>query len=169
MTPRRVAVLKGGPSLERQVSLRSAARVEDALERLGLDHVSIDVGRTLVDDLRAADADVAFVALHGRGGEDGTVQELLEIVGMPYTGSGVLACMRCMDKVLTKHMLREAGLPTPDFFAFSEIAFKELGRRRGAAGDRGAARLPGGREAGRPGIGARDQVRARRRATCRRR
>ena len=77
MTPRRVAVLKGGPSLERQVSMRSAARVEDALERLGLDHVSIDVGATLVDDLRAADADVAFVALHGRGGEDGTVQELL--------------------------------------------------------------------------------------------
>jgi len=55
------------------------------------------------------------------------VQELLEIIGMPYTGSGVLACMRCMDKVLTKHMLLEAGLPTPEFFAFSEIAFKELG------------------------------------------
>ena len=127
MTPRRVAVLKGGPSLERQVSMRSAARVEDALERLGVDYVSIDVGRTLVDDLRTSAADVAFVALHGRGGEDGTVQELLEIVGIPYTGSGVLACMRCMDKVLTKHMLRDAGLPTPDFFAFSEIAFKELG------------------------------------------
>jgi D-alanine-D-alanine ligase len=127
VTPRRVAVLKGGPSLERQVSLRSAARVEDALERLGTDFVSIDVSRTLVDDLRASEADVAFVALHGRGGEDGTIQELLEIVGMPYSGSGVLACMRCMDKVLTKHMLIEEGLPTPDFFAFSEIAFKELG------------------------------------------
>jgi D-alanine-D-alanine ligase len=127
VSPRRVAVLKGGPSLERQVSMRSAARVEDALERLEIDHVSIDVGRTLLDDLRAADPDVAFVALHGRGGEDGTVQELLEIVGTPYTGSGVLACMRCMDKALTKHMLLEAGLPTPDFFAFSEIAFKELG------------------------------------------
>jgi D-alanine-D-alanine ligase len=127
MTPRRVALLRGGPSLERQVSLRSAARVEDALERLGIDFVSIDVGRSLVDDLRASEADVAFVALHGRGGEDGTVQELLEIVGMPYTGSGVLGCMRCMDKVLTKHMLLEEGLPTPDFFAFSEIAFKELG------------------------------------------
>jgi D-alanine-D-alanine ligase len=122
-----VALLKGGPSLEREVSVRSAARVEDALERLGIDHVSIDVSRTLLDDLRDSDADVAFVALHGRGGEDGTVQELLEIVGLPYTGSGVLACMRCMDKVLTKHMLLEAGLPTPDFFAFSEIAFKELG------------------------------------------
>jgi D-alanine-D-alanine ligase len=127
VTPRRVALLKGGPSLERQVSIRSAARVEDALERLGIDFVAIDVGRTLVDDLRSAGADVAFVALHGRGGEDGTVQELLEIVGVPYTGSGVLACMRCMDKVLTKHMLLEAGLPTPEFFAFSEIAFKELG------------------------------------------
>jgi len=127
VTPRRVALLKGGPSLERQVSLRSAARVEHALERLGIEHTSIDVGRSLLDDLRASEADVAFVALHGRGGEDGTVQELLEIVGMPYTGSGVLGCMRCMDKVLTKHMLVEEGLPTPDFFAFSEIAFKELG------------------------------------------
>lgn len=127
MTSRRVALLKGGPSLEREVSIRSAARVEDALERLGLEFVAIDVGRTLLDDLESADADVAFVALHGRGGEDGTVQELLEIIGMPYTGSGVLACMRCMDKVLTKHMLVEAGLPTPEFFAFSEIAFKELG------------------------------------------
>ena len=127
MSPRRVALLKGGPSLEREVSMRSAARVEDALERLGLEFASIDVGRSLLDDLEAAAADVAFVALHGRGGEDGTVQELLEIIGMPYTGSGVLACMRCMDKVLTKHMLLEAGLPTPEFFAFSEIAFKELG------------------------------------------
>ena len=127
MTPSRVAVLKGGPSLERQVSLRSAARVEDALDRIGIDHVSIDVGRSLVDDLRDSEAEVAFVALHGRGGEDGTVQELLEIVGMPYTGSGVLGCMRCMDKVLTKHMLVEERLPTPDFVAFSEIAFKELG------------------------------------------
>jgi len=127
VSPRRVALLKGGPSLEREVSMRSAARVEDALERLGLEYASIDVGRSLLDDLEAATADVAFVALHGRGGEDGTVQELLEIIGMPYTGSGVLACMRCMDKVLTKHMLLEAGLPTPEFFAFSEIAFKELG------------------------------------------
>jgi len=124
---RRIALLKGGPSLEREVSMRSAARVEDALERLGLEYSSIDVGRSLLEDLEATAADVAFVALHGRGGEDGTVQELLEIIGMPYTGSGVLACMRCMDKVLTKHMLLEAGLPTPEFFAFSEIAFKELG------------------------------------------
>jgi D-alanine-D-alanine ligase len=65
--------------------------------------------------------------MHGQGGEDGTVQELLEILGIPYTGSGVLACMACMDKVLTKHLLIEAGLPTPDFFAFNQTAFKEFG------------------------------------------
>jgi D-alanine-D-alanine ligase len=123
----RVAVLKGGASLERQVSLRSAARVEDALERLGHDVVPIDVDSTLVERLREAHVDVAFVALHGRGGEDGTVQELLEIVGVPYTGSGVLACMRSMDKVLTKHLLVSEGIPTPDFFAFSEVAFREFG------------------------------------------
>jgi D-alanine-D-alanine ligase len=123
----RVAVLKGGPSLERQVSLRSGARVEDALQRLGHDVLSIDVAADLIEQLETAHPDVAFLALHGRGGEDGTVQELLDITGIPYTGSGVLACMRSVDKVLTKHLLIEAGLPTPEFFAFSETAFKELG------------------------------------------
>jgi D-alanine-D-alanine ligase len=123
----KVAVLKGGSSLERQVSLRSGARVEDALERLGHDLTPIDVGADLIEQLDRARPDVAFLALHGRGGEDGTVQELLDILGIPYTGSGVLACMRSVDKVLTKHLLVEAGLPTPEFFAFSETAFKELG------------------------------------------
>ena len=123
----KVAVLKGGPSLERQVSLRSGARVEDALDRLGHDAMPIDVGPDLIEQLEARRPDVAFVALHGRGGEDGTVQELLDIVGIPYTGSGVLACMRSIDKVLTKYLLAEAGLPTPEFFAFSETAFRELG------------------------------------------
>ena len=127
MDTRRVAVLKGGPSLERQISLRSATRVEDALEKLGCEVVPIDVGGDLVERLRESRADVAFVALHGRGGEDGTVQEILEIVGMPYTGSGVLACIRTMDKVLTKHLLVRNGIPTPDFFAFNETAFREFG------------------------------------------
>jgi D-alanine-D-alanine ligase len=123
----RIAVLKGGRSLERQVSLRSGARVEDALERLGHEVVPIDAGLDLIARLRAADPDVAFVAMHGRDGEDGTVQELLEILGVPYTGSGVLACTRAADKVLTKHLLLEASLPTPEFFAFNETAFRELG------------------------------------------
>ncbi len=123
----RVAVLKGGRSLERNVSLRSGARVEDALERLGHEVVGLDVGADLVPRLREVRPDVAFVALHGRDGEDGTVQELLEIAGVPYTGSGVSACIRCADKVLAKHLLRDAGLPTPDFYAFNETAFRELG------------------------------------------
>jgi len=123
----RVAVLKGGRSLERNVSLRSGARVEDALERLGHQVVGIDVGADLIARLREVRPDVAFVALHGRDGEDGTVQELLEIAAVPYTGSGVSACIRCSDKVLAKHLLRDAGLPTPDFYAFNETAFRELG------------------------------------------
>jgi D-alanine-D-alanine ligase len=123
----RVAVLKGGGSLERQVSLRSGARVEDALQRLGHEVIPIDVGHDLVTRLRSSAPDVAFVAMHGRDGEDGTVQELLEILGIPYTASGVSACMRCADKVLSKHAMCDAGLPTPDFYSFTETAFKQLG------------------------------------------
>ncbi|MGC1853392.1 MAG: D-alanine--D-alanine ligase [Solirubrobacterales bacterium] len=123
----KVAVLKGGRSLERGVSLRSGARVEDALERLGHEVISIDAGGDLVRRLAAESPEVAFVAMHGLGGEDGTVQELLEILGVPFTGPGVAACARCMDKVLAKHELRDAGVPTPDWFAFNETAFRELG------------------------------------------
>ena len=123
----KVAVLKGGRSLERNVSLRSGARVEEALDRLGHDVVAVDVGPDLVDRLEADRPDVAFVALHGRGGEDGAVQELLEVLRIPYTGSGPGACQRCMDKVIAKHALREAGVPTPDFVALSETAFGDLG------------------------------------------
>jgi D-alanine-D-alanine ligase len=123
----KVAVLKGGRSLERQVSLRSAARVEDALRSLGHTVVSLDVGADLVRRLKEEAPDVAFVALHGPGGEDGTPQELLEILGIPYTGPGVAACIRCMDKVSTKHLLRAAGIPTPDWVAFNSTAFRELG------------------------------------------
>jgi D-alanine-D-alanine ligase len=123
----RIAVLKGGRSLERHVSLKSGARVEEALRRLGHEVLPIDVDIDLVSRLSAAAPEAAFVALHGRGGEDGTVQELLEALGIPYTGSRVSACIRASDKVLAKHAMRDAGIPTPDFFAFSETAFKGLG------------------------------------------
>jgi D-alanine-D-alanine ligase len=123
----KVAVLKGGRSLERQVSLKSGARAEDALLRLGHEVIPIDVGGDLVERLVAVEPEIAFVALHGRDGEDGTVQELLEAMGIQYTGSGVSACIRAADKVLAKHAMRDRGIPTPDFFAFNETAFKELG------------------------------------------
>jgi D-alanine-D-alanine ligase len=126
----RVAVLKGGRSLERQVSLKSGARVEDALERLGHEVIAIDVGADLVERLEYERPELAFVALHGRDGEDGTVQELLDAMGIPYTGSGVSACIRAADKVLAKHAMRDREIPTPDFFAFNETAFKELGAAR---------------------------------------
>jgi D-alanine-D-alanine ligase len=123
----RVAVLKGGRSLERQVSLRSGARVQDALERLGHEPIPIDVGPDLVTQLTTHGPDVAFVALHGSDGEDGTVQELLEVVGIPHTGSGISACIRASDKVLAKHAMRDRGIPTPDFYAFNETALGALG------------------------------------------
>lgn len=123
----RVAVLKGGRSLERQVSLKSGARVQDALGRLGHEVIGLDVGSDLVARLQAEAPDLAFVALHGRDGEDGAVQELLEVLGIPHTGSRPSACIRASDKVLAKHAMRDAGIPTPDFFAFSETAFRELG------------------------------------------
>ncbi|MGN6586530.1 MAG: D-alanine--D-alanine ligase family protein [Solirubrobacterales bacterium] len=123
----KVAVLKGGRSLERGVSLRSGARVEDALERLGHEVLPIDVGADLVKRLVAEQPDVAFVAMHGVGGEDGTVQELLEILGIPFTGPSAAACARCMDKVQAKDAIEDAGLPTLDWFAFSQTAFREFG------------------------------------------
>src|SRR5271154_5954055 len=115
---KKVAVLKGGGSLERTVSLRSAARAQTALGRLGHEVIAIDAGPELV---------AAFIALHGRDGEDGTVQGLLETIGVRYTGSGPSACMRATDKALAKYLMREAGIPTPDFSAFKESAIKDLG------------------------------------------
>ncbi|MFY9488231.1 MAG: D-alanine--D-alanine ligase [Solirubrobacterales bacterium] len=123
----KVAVLKGGSSLERQISLRSGARVAEALRTRDYDVTEIDVDETLVRQLEEAKPDVVFVALHGRGGEDGTVQELLEILGLPYTGCGVLGSIRCMDKALSKLMMQEAGIPTPRFVTFNETAFRNLG------------------------------------------
>jgi D-alanine-D-alanine ligase len=123
----RVAVLEGGGSLERTVSLRSGARARDSLKVLGHEVVEIDVGPELLAELLECRPDVAFVALHGRDGEDGTVQSLLEAIGLPYTGSGPAACMRCTDKALAKYLMREASIPTPDFFAFKKSAVKDLG------------------------------------------
>jgi D-alanine-D-alanine ligase len=125
--PRRVAVLKGGRSMEREVSLRSGANVEAALRRLGHEVIPVDADPSLVRTLRAERPDVVFVAMHGKGGEDGTVQELLEILDIPYTGSGVQACARAMDKVMAKAVFANAGIATPPAFAFGESAFRELG------------------------------------------
>jgi D-alanine-D-alanine ligase len=115
MKQRVVGVLLGGHSAEREVSLRTGAAILAALGRLGHRSVGIDAGRDLAQALVRRKVDVAFIALHGRGGEDGTVQGLLECLGIPYTGSGVLASALAMDKKQSKWVFRAHGLPTPDF------------------------------------------------------
>ena len=120
-------MLKGGPSLEREVSLRSGTNVELALARLGHEVIPIEADQHLVRTLRETRPDVAFIALHGRGGEDGTVQEILEILQIPYTGSGVLASERAMDKVVSKALFRNAGVPVPHGYAFNKDAFSKMG------------------------------------------
>ncbi|MBI5018000.1 MAG: D-alanine--D-alanine ligase [Deltaproteobacteria bacterium] len=110
-----VAVLLGGRSAERDVSLRTGAAVAEALRRRGHTVVEIDARDDLAARLAVVRPAVAFLALHGRWGEDGTVQGLLEMVGIPYTGSGVLASALAMDKGLSKVVFRANGVPTPDF------------------------------------------------------
>ncbi len=107
----RVCVLKGGPSVEREVSLVSGREVARALRKEGFEVVELDAGPSLAADLIAAKADVVFNALHGRWGEDGCVQGMLEWLQIPYTHSGVMASAMAMDKEQAKRVYRSAGLP----------------------------------------------------------
>lgn len=109
----RVAVLYGGRSAEREVSLKSGAMVLQALQTAGVDAFGIDVGEDFLQRLLAERVDRAFIVLHGRGGEDGSMQGLLECAGIPYTGSGILASALAMDKLRTKQVWHSLGLPTP--------------------------------------------------------
>lgn len=109
----RVAVLYGGKSAERPVSLKSGQAVLDALRGAGVDAFGIDVGDDFLQRLAAERIDRAFIVLHGRGGEDGSMQGLLECAGIPYTGSGILASALAMDKLRTKQVWQSLGLPTP--------------------------------------------------------
>jgi D-alanine-D-alanine ligase len=111
----RVAVLMGGRSAERQISLQSGNAVLEALIRRRVHAEAVDVGPDLLERLQRSDYDRAFLILHGRGGEDGTIQGALEIYGLPYTGSGVMASAIGMDKYRCKLIWRGLGLPTPDF------------------------------------------------------
>ncbi|MEO8342392.1 MAG: D-alanine--D-alanine ligase, partial [Gallionella sp.] len=116
----KVAVLLGGRSAEREVSLKSGAAVLAALLRSGVDAAPFDPAtqnlQALVDD----DFDRAFITLHGRYGEDGTVQGALELLGIPYTGSGVMASALAMDKWRSKLVWQAAGLPIPDYALLDE-------------------------------------------------
>ncbi|WP_394561620.1 D-alanine--D-alanine ligase [Aquipseudomonas alcaligenes] len=115
----RVAVLFGGKSAERAVSLKSGAAVLEALQSAGVDAFGIDVGDDFLQRLVAEKIDRAFIVLHGRGGEDGSMQGLLECAGIPYTGSGILASALAMDKLRTKRVWLSLGLPTPNHAALA--------------------------------------------------
>ncbi|HKA90744.1 MAG TPA: D-alanine--D-alanine ligase [Haliangiales bacterium] len=119
MRTKRIGVLAGGLSAEREVSLRTGEAIAAALVDRGCDARLIIVDRDLDVALRQAGIDLAFVALHGRYGEDGCVQGLLELLGIPYTGSGVLASALAMNKIKAKEIFRLHNLPTPPYYLLS--------------------------------------------------
>ena len=113
--------------MERDVSLITGKRVAHALERLGHEVYALDVEEDTTERLMEIEPDAAFVCLHGAGGEDGTVQALLETLGIPYTGSGPLSSIRCMDKDYAKRAMRAVGIPTPPFRTFLRRVMHEMG------------------------------------------
>jgi D-alanine-D-alanine ligase len=117
----------GGRSLEREVSLASGRQVCDALEALGHYVLALDVTADLVATLRSERPSAAYIALHGKYGEDGTIQELLEFLGIPYTGPGVVASALSWDKSVAKHLYAENGIDTPAWLTLTADAFKEMG------------------------------------------
>jgi len=127
MKDKRIGVLLGGMSVEREVSLRSGAAISKALRGLQYEVVEIDVQRDLPEQLTKHRIDVAFIALHGRYGEDGCVQGLLESMFIPYTGSGVLASSVGMEKVFAKQIFLSEGIPAP-----RHLTFRESGTARAA-------------------------------------
>lgn len=122
---RKVAVLKGGTSAERDVSLHSGEQVARALRENGCTVIELDTQDvSFISELTAFEPDVVYIALHGRGGEDGTMQGLLEILGLPYVGSGVLASSLAVDKIMSKRFYEQAGLPTaPAVVAYNDETF----------------------------------------------
>ncbi|HEY5958877.1 MAG TPA: D-alanine--D-alanine ligase [Polyangiaceae bacterium] len=121
MNSKRVGILMGGSSAEREISLKSGRAVARALEQAGHDIVRIELGTNAdpAEQLRRAAIDVAFLALHGRFGEDGCVQGMLELLGIPYTGSGVLESALAMDKLKSKELFRLHNVPTPPYYVYS--------------------------------------------------
>jgi D-alanine-D-alanine ligase len=125
--PNAVAVLSGGLSLERDVSLRSGRRVAEALAGVGHEVTNLDLDPELVRTLAEGSFDVAFLTLHGKAGEDGTIQGLLDLLDLPYTGPGAVASALAWDKNVCKGLWRRQGLPTPDWVAISSDAIRDMG------------------------------------------
>ena len=128
MTEMRIAVIAGGRTPERDVSLRGGHRVMTSLNALGHDAWLLDPADVkLVEALREHEPDLCWLALHGKEGEDGTIQRLLDLLGMRYTGTSALDCELAFDKVLAKDLLRRAAVPTPDWIVIEGWALRDLG------------------------------------------
>lgn len=115
MKSRRIAVLMGGCSSEREISLKSGSAIARALKKRGLKVVMIDVNKNISGNLQKEKVELAFIALHGKYGEDGTIQGLLELLDIPYTGSGVLSSALSLNKIYAKKIFKIEGIPTPPF------------------------------------------------------
>jgi len=126
---KRIGVLMGGLSSEREISIKSGMAVLKALNEKGYDAIPIDVGRNIAKELKEKHIDVAFLTLHGRYGEDGAIQGMLEMMGIPYTGSGVLSSVITMDKIITKIVLLYHNLPTPKFQVIENGEFSSINIR----------------------------------------
>lgn len=122
----KIAVLYGGTSAEREVSLNSGSAIANGLEQAGLTAVLIDTKTASLTELVAQKIDRVFIALHGRGGEDGCLQGALEYMGLPYTGSNVLGSSLSMDKVRSKQIFKACGLPTAPFAVINKSEFDQL-------------------------------------------
>jgi len=117
---KKIGVLMGGKSSEREISLKSGTAILQSLLRMGYNAVGIDAGDRLIATLMQKTIEIAFISLHGRWGEDGTVQGLCELMGIPYTGSGVLGSSIAMDKTIMKHILMGLQIPTPPYAVFTQ-------------------------------------------------
>jgi D-alanine-D-alanine ligase len=122
-----IAVLMGGRSLEREFSIKSGQRISNALKKLGHNVIKLDIDESIVDNLNSEKIDLAYIALHGKDGEDGTIQEILEVLNIPYTGPGVYPNVLSFDKIISKQIFMSLGIPTPPFYFLNTSSFRELG------------------------------------------
>ena len=122
-----IAVLMGGRSLEREISIKSGQRISNALRKLNYNVTKLDVDDQIADNLNSSRIDLAYIALHGKDGEDGTIQEILEVLNIPYTGPGVYPNILSFDKIISKQIFITEGIPTPPFYFLNASSFRELG------------------------------------------
>jgi D-alanine-D-alanine ligase len=127
--PCKIAVLMGGRSSEREISLKTGEQISQALVEEGYQVEQIDPAGDFVGELQRFTPDVAFIALHGKYGEDGTIQGLLELLGFPYVGCGVLSSALCMDKVTAKKVMCYEGISTPSFHVITKQLRQDTGEK----------------------------------------